>query len=76
MPFKVVEKYEFIYYTYAAKTSQTNGVQNEHLWNVKSRKWNGCRCLEIPHSEKKPGGLCIRLVILCGALKDASCDVN
>ena len=76
MPFKVVQKYGFIYYTYAAKTSTTNGLQNEHLWNVKSRKCNGCRCLEIPLSEKKPRGSCIRLVILCGTFKDAIYDVN
>ena len=54
MPFHFVKKYKFIYYKYAAKARQTNGLQFEHI--LTSKKWNGCRCLDIPDSQKKQGG--------------------
>ena len=60
MPFHVVQESKFIYYKYAVKQSQRKGIEFEHIWNIgTSKKWNGCRCLTIPHAEKKPEGLCI-----------------
>ena len=59
VPLHIVEKYKFFYYKYVVVTRQTNGLQFEHIWNATSRKWNGCRCLDIPVSEKKPRGGCI-----------------
>ena len=59
-PFTIIKNNAYIYYKYAAVTSQTSGMEPEHFWNVTSvTKWNvqPCRCLEIPNTEKKPGGL-------------------
>lgn len=46
-------KYTYIDYKYAAKTGRTGGFVTEQICSKKS-VW--CRCLEIPQSERKPGG--------------------
>ena len=56
IPFHIVEKYKSIYYKYGVVARQTCDLQFEHIWDVTPRKWNGCRCLYIPVSEKKQGG--------------------
>lgn len=53
MPYDIVMKYTFIYYKYAVKTIRKR--EAEHIWYMPSKK-PVYRCLEIPHSEKTPGG--------------------
>ena len=55
LPNDIVINHTFIYYKYVVKTSRKNELEPEHIWNVSSTK-SVYRCLEIPHSEKKPGG--------------------
>ena len=53
IPFHIVEKYKLIYYKYGIVTRQTNGLQFEHIWNVTSKKWNGCGCLPAFLSQRR-----------------------
>ena len=64
VPLRIIKRHKFIYYKYGVVTRQRNGLQFEHIWNVSSKKWNGCRCLDILASRKKQGGLCI-IILLC-----------